>query len=68
VVREEHYFRMGCRSDRQRERAAEELKFIPTWVPAGSAVDLLTYEPEKDWARKALAARSLGPLSPGGHS
>jgi 8-oxo-dGTP pyrophosphatase MutT (NUDIX family) len=55
VVRDEYYFRMRLRSSRQVEREEQELQFIPDWVDWDGALSELTYEPEREWVRRARA-------------
>jgi 8-oxo-dGTP pyrophosphatase MutT (NUDIX family) len=55
VIRDEYYFRMRLRGDRQVEREEGELQFIPTWVSWDEALSHLTFEAEREWARRARA-------------
>jgi 8-oxo-dGTP pyrophosphatase MutT (NUDIX family) len=55
-IRQEHYFLMHLRSDRRITRTPEdEEQFHPRWTPLAESVDLLTFEAEKNAARRALA-------------
>lgn len=50
---------MALRSARTRERAAEEQKFTPVWLPWDVALVKLTFQAEREWVRRALVARGL---------
>ena len=55
VVREEHYFLMRLRSDRQTPRDAKDhAQFEVLWVAAHEAPDQLTYAAEQEVATHAL--------------
>jgi 8-oxo-dGTP pyrophosphatase MutT (NUDIX family) len=54
VTRDEHYFLMRLRDERQVEREEKELQFIPTWVPAADAPSRLTFESEQVFVHRAL--------------
>jgi 8-oxo-dGTP pyrophosphatase MutT (NUDIX family) len=56
VVRDERYYLMRLRSPHQIERAAGEEQFIPDWVSWEEALEELSYEAEREWARRARAA------------
>lgn len=56
VLRDEHYFLMRPRSRRTGGRPSEALKFTPTWTPVEAAARELTFEAEREWLRRALAA------------
>ena len=51
-VREEHYF-LFLREGRPEPDAAPEAQFIPRWLSWEEAERLLTYEPEREWVRRA---------------
>ena len=53
VVRNEYYFLVRLQSDRQAEREEQEFQFIPDWVDWDQALSELTYEPEREWVRRA---------------
>jgi 8-oxo-dGTP pyrophosphatase MutT (NUDIX family) len=53
VVRNEYYFVMHLKSPRQIERTQHELQFLPEWVGWSDAVEQLTFEPEREWVRRA---------------
>ena len=53
VIRDERYFLMRLRSPRQIVRDAHELQFTPTWVNWDDALSRLTFEPEREWMRRA---------------
>jgi 8-oxo-dGTP pyrophosphatase MutT (NUDIX family) len=53
VVRDEYYFLVRLQSDRQAEREEQEFQFIPDWVDWDQALSELTYEPEREWVRRA---------------
>jgi 8-oxo-dGTP pyrophosphatase MutT (NUDIX family) len=54
-IREEYYFLMQLRSERQVSRTSEDEKqFYPRWTPLAKTVDLLTFESEKNVALRAL--------------
>jgi len=57
VRREEHFYLMVLQSARTRERAPEELKFTPVWLPWDVALVKLTFQAEREWVRRALVAR-----------
>ena len=54
VTRDEHYFLMRLRDERQVERDRREHQFIPIWVTAGEAIARLTFEAEQEFVRRAL--------------
>lgn len=55
-IRNEHYFLMHLRSDRQCERGPKDsAQFSVRWVPAASVVEELTFPAEQDAVRRALA-------------
>jgi 8-oxo-dGTP pyrophosphatase MutT (NUDIX family) len=55
IVRLEYYFLMRLESSRQQQRSAkDELQFQPLWVALAQAADQLTYEAEKNMARRAI--------------
>ena len=56
TVREESAFLMALDGDGVAARTAEdEERFEPIWVSAASAPDMLTFETEEEFARRALA-------------
>lgn len=65
VHRTESYFLMGLREsgrcgDRPLRRRPEEFELL--WIPLDEAPDLLTFEPERSMARKAVEVwRASGP-------
>jgi 8-oxo-dGTP pyrophosphatase MutT (NUDIX family) len=57
IIRTEHYFLMRKRSARQARRTPKDAKqFQVRWVDLPLALEMLTYEAEKNVARKAIAA------------
>ena len=56
VVRDESYFLMRLQSDRQVEREEQEFQFVPDWVDWDQGVEELSYEPEREWVRRAHEA------------
>ena len=58
VVRDEYYYLMRLHSSRQVEREEQEFQFIPDWVDWDEALKKLTFEPEREWVRRARAAAS----------
>jgi hypothetical protein len=59
-VRNEHYFLMHLRSERQCERDAKDrAQFNVRWAPIDTAEEALTFEGEKDALRRAVQAASL---------
>lgn len=56
-IRTEFYFLMTLQSETQVERSTEDAtQFQALWVPLENAVAALTYEAEKNMARKAIEA------------
>jgi 8-oxo-dGTP pyrophosphatase MutT (NUDIX family) len=54
-VRNEHYFLMHLRSDRQCERGPKDAaQFRVRWVPIASVLEELTFPAEQDAVRRAL--------------
>ncbi|CAN5827124.1 hypothetical protein BH24ACT3_BH24ACT3_00520 [soil metagenome] len=53
VVRRERYFRMRLRSDHQVKRSTGDHKFTPRWVPMADAPNLMTFDVEREWVRRA---------------
>ena len=53
VVRDEYYYLIHLHSDRQVAREEQEFQFIPDWVDWEQALAELTYEPEREWVRRA---------------
>jgi 8-oxo-dGTP pyrophosphatase MutT (NUDIX family) len=63
VVRDEYYFLFALGDARQIERKAKELQFLPDWLDWDAALSELTYEPEREWVRRARRAREeAGPV------
>lgn len=56
VERTERYFLYRLNSDHQIDRPPKDAaQFQPDWVPPEGAIQLLTYEAEKEWIRRALS-------------
>jgi len=57
VERTEHYFLMQMRTRRRVERPhADEQQFFTVWVPWDAVEENLTFEAEREWARRAREA------------
>jgi 8-oxo-dGTP pyrophosphatase MutT (NUDIX family) len=56
VIRDEQYFAICLRSERQVERKAKEQQFTPAWMDWDRALEALTFEAEREWVRRARAA------------
>ena len=56
VIRDEHYFAMRLRGSRRIARKEQELQFIPAWMGWDEALSELTFEPEREWLRRARQA------------
>ena len=57
VERTEHYFLMQTRTRRRAERPHEdEQQFFTIWVPWDAVKEHLTFEAEREWARRAQEA------------
>lgn len=56
VVRTEFYYLMSLRSPRQVERDPFEHQFEPIWVDWADALAQLSFEPEREWVRRAQQA------------
>jgi 8-oxo-dGTP pyrophosphatase MutT (NUDIX family) len=56
VTRDEHYFLMRLRDDKQVKRGKQDLQFVPVWTPAGEALVRLTFDAEQEFVRRALRA------------
>jgi len=54
-LRLEHYFLMALDGDEQLDRPPQDAQFSPWWAPLAEAAFLLTFESERDVARRALA-------------
>lgn len=54
IEREMHFFRMARTEGGRRPRPLEARKFVPAWLPVSRALALLTYEEEREAARRAL--------------
>lgn len=59
--RREHYFLMVLASDRRQPRPAPDAQFSPFWVASEEALDLLTFESERDVVRRARDFLSAPP-------
>jgi len=58
IIRDERYFCMRLRQrpgkePRQIARAPKEHQFSPAWLPWDEALAKLTFEPEREWVRRA---------------
>ena len=53
VIRMERYFLMAATTLRQVEREPQESQFIPDWLGWDDALLKLTFEPEREWVRRA---------------
>lgn len=53
TVRDEHYFLMRLKGERQIERDPHEHQFIPLWLTWDEAQTQLTYPAEREWLRRA---------------
>lgn len=60
VARTERYFLMALSGEPNRPRGGGESKFDPVWLPWDAALDVLTFEAEREWVRRA---RRLAMLS-----
>ena len=56
IVRDERYFLMAATTLRQVAREAQESQFIPDWLGWDDALSELTFEPEREWVRRAKIA------------
>jgi 8-oxo-dGTP pyrophosphatase MutT (NUDIX family) len=57
MVRDEHYWLMRLTSPSRYQRPPEdEEDFLPDFLPVDEALEALTYDAEKEWVRRALAA------------
>ncbi len=56
VVRTEHYFLMTLAHEPGPPSGGEE-QFEPVWLSWDDALAVLTFEPEREWLRRALAYR-----------
>lgn len=54
VIRTEYYFLMACSSGAIRKTAEDQ--FEPRWVTWQEAINLISYEGEREWVRRAQAA------------
>jgi 8-oxo-dGTP pyrophosphatase MutT (NUDIX family) len=54
VIRDEHYYRMRLRSDREVERGEDEQKFTPQWMDARDAVEAMTFDTERARVQQAI--------------
>lgn len=53
VIRDEYYFLLRLKSNRQIERDLHEHQFIPLWLTWDEAQAQLTYPAEREWLRRA---------------
>lgn len=60
VIRDEQYFAICLRSERQVERKAKEQQFTPVWMSWERALEALTFEAEREWVRRGRAAAGTG--------
>jgi 8-oxo-dGTP pyrophosphatase MutT (NUDIX family) len=67
VLRDEYYFLVRIHSLRQIEREEQELQFIPDWLDWDEALSELSYEPEREWVRRARKATDDDRGQAGGH-
>jgi 8-oxo-dGTP pyrophosphatase MutT (NUDIX family) len=67
VLRDEYYFLVRIHSLRQMEREEQELQFIPDWLDWDEALSELSYEPEREWVRRARKATDDDRGQAGGH-
>jgi 8-oxo-dGTP pyrophosphatase MutT (NUDIX family) len=58
VIRDEQYFAICLRSERQVERKAKEQQFTSAWMTWERALEALTFEAEREWVRRARDAAS----------
>jgi 8-oxo-dGTP pyrophosphatase MutT (NUDIX family) len=56
VIRVERYFLMTATTSRQVEREPQEAQFLPDWLGWDEALSELTFEPEREWVRRARIA------------
>jgi 8-oxo-dGTP pyrophosphatase MutT (NUDIX family) len=54
VVRDERYFLMRLTSPKHEASGEEAEEFIADWQDPDDAIAALTYEPEREWVRRAL--------------
>lgn len=65
ITRTERYFAFRLASDRQVARGAKDAaQFRPIWLAPDEALDAVTYEPEREWVRRAIEA-APGGVTPG---
>jgi diadenosine hexaphosphate hydrolase (ATP-forming) len=60
IIRDERYYLVCLRSKRQLERKAKEQQFAPAWMGWEQALEVLTFEAEREWVRRARAAAGTG--------
>jgi len=65
VVRDERYWLMRLRSPRQLERQTTDLQFVPDWLSWDQALAALSFEPEREWVRRARERASSSPPATG---
>jgi 8-oxo-dGTP pyrophosphatase MutT (NUDIX family) len=58
VIRDERYWLMRLRSPQQLERQPTDLQFIPDWMNWDQALAALSFEPEREWVRRARAVEA----------
>jgi 8-oxo-dGTP pyrophosphatase MutT (NUDIX family) len=64
VVRTERYFLMRLAGDVDRPSSSGEAKFDPVWLTWDEALDMLTFEAERNWVRRARrVANRDGPVA-----
>jgi len=64
VVRTERYFLMRLDEEADRPSGDGEAKFDPVWLTWDEALDVLTFEAERNWVRRARrAANGDGPAA-----
>jgi 8-oxo-dGTP pyrophosphatase MutT (NUDIX family) len=61
VIRDEHYFAMRLCGASQTQREPKEEQFIPAWLGWDEALAALTFDSEREWARRAQRALSTPP-------
>ena len=59
VVRNERYFLMTLASESRSPDGGED-QFEPAWLPWDEALAALTFEPDREWVRRARAAAMKG--------
>ena len=59
VVRAERYFLLSPRDPEAPPASEGEAQFRPLWLTPEEAIQRLSYEPEREWVRRAAAAVRL---------